>query len=288
MGPFMKIIFAPFKFILWVLWDFSGFRFFWEKIRPPLETTPHKRSPSTFFLWVLGVLFAYSILFSIVSQRFENRIHLIEERANTILLQVSISDSGIRKTALSRVSNAQNMLCPYKPDIFDPISIFRSVFGPSSSRHNATVQALKGVIETWKGQLDSVNLERADLRHAKLKGAKLSNANLKGVNLIGADLMNADLHGADLTGANLTNAVLRGADFSEALIEGANLQGVDLRVPDNIEVWKGTLFGRDPEWAKNSGVDLLCTTITLYGAELDPELEQQLMRDCPHILKKPK
>ena len=288
MGPFMKIIFAPFKFILWVLWDFSGFRFFWEKIRPPLETTPRKRSPSTFFLWVLGVLFAYSILFSIVSQRYENRIHLIEERANTILLQVSISDSGIRKTALSRVSNAQNMLSPYKPDIFDPISIFRSVFGPSSSRHNATVQELKGVIETWKGQLDSVNLERADLRHAKLKGAKLSNANLKGVNLIGADLMNADLRGADLTGANLTNAVLRGADFSEALIEGANLQGVDLRVPDNIEVWKGTLLGRDPEWVKNSGVDLLCTTITLYGAELDPELEQQLMRDCPHILKKPK
>ena len=284
----MKIIFAPFKFILWVLWDFSGFRFFWEKIRPPLETTPQKRSPSTFFLWVLGVLFAYSILFSIVSQRFENRIHLIEERANTILLQVSISDSGIRKTALSRVSNVQNMLCPYKPDIFDPISIFRSVFGPSSSRHDATVQALQGVIETWKSQLDSVDLERADLRHAKLKGATLSNANLKGVNLIGADLMNADLRGADLTGANLTNAVLRGADFSEALIEGANLQGVDLRVPDNIEVWKGTLFGPDPEWVKNSGADLLCTTMTLYGAELDPELEQQLMRDCPHILKKPK
>ena len=284
----MKIIFAPFRFVVWVLWDFSGFRFFWEEIRPPIETSQGRRPPSTFFLWVLGVLFAYSILFSIVTQRFENRIRLIEERANTILLQLSISDSGIRKTALSRVSDVQNMLYPYKPDIFNPISIFRSVFGLSSSKHNATVQALKGVIETWKGQLDSVNLERADLRYAKLKGAKLSNANLKGADLIGADLMNADLRGADLSGANLTNAVLRSADFRKALIEGANLQGVDLRVADNVEVWKGTLFGRDPEWVKHSGADLLCTTKTLYGAKLDPELEQQLMRDCPHILKKAK
>ena len=284
----MKIIFAPFRFIVWVLWDFSGFRFFWEKIRPPIETSQEKRPPSTFFLWILGVLFAHSILFSIVTQRFENRIRLIEERANTILLQLSISDSGIRKTALSRVSDVQNMLYPYKPDIFNPISIFRSVFGLSSSKHNATVQALKGVIETWKGQLDSVNLERADLRYAKLKGAKLSNANLKGADLIGADLMNADLRGADLSGANLTNAVLRGADFRKALIEGANLQGVDLRVADNVEVWKGTLFGRDPEWVKHSGADLLCTTKTLYRAKFDPELEQQLMRDCPHILKKAK
>jgi uncharacterized protein YjbI with pentapeptide repeats len=283
----MKIILAPFRFILWILWDFFGVRFFWEKIRPPIETSPGKRPPSTFFLWVLGILFAYSIWFSIVSQRFENRIRLIEERANTILLQLSISDSNIRKTALSRVSNVQNMLYPYKPDIFNPFSIFHSAFGPSSNKHYTTIQVLREALETWKGQLDSVNLEKADLRYAKLNGAKLSKANLKGVNLTGADLMNADLRGADLSGANLTNAVLRGSDFSETLIKAANLQGADLRVPDNIEVWKGTLFGRDPEWIKKSGADLLCTAKTLYGAKLDPELEQQLMTDCPQILEKP-
>jgi uncharacterized protein YjbI with pentapeptide repeats len=167
------------------------------------------------------------------------------------------------------------------------MSIFRSIFGAQSSRHNPTVETLKKVIVAWKSELDSVNLEKADLSHAKLKGAKLRNANLKAANLFGADLMNADLHRANLTGANLTNAVLRGTDFSEALIEGANLQGVDLRVPENIEVWKGTLFGRDPEWVIKSGADLLCTTKTLYGAMMDPELEQQLMKGCPYILKKP-
>ena len=287
MGPFMKIISAPFRFVIWVLWDFTGFRFLWEKIRPPIETDPEKRPPSTFFLWGLGVLFAYLILFSIESQRFETRVRRIEERANTILLHLSISDSNIQKTVLSRVSDVQNMLCPYPPDIYHPTSIFRSVFGISSRKHTPTVQALKGVIESWKGQLDSVDLERADLRDAKLIEAKLSHANLKGIDFFGADLTNADLYGADLSGADLTNAVLRGADFSEALIEGANLQGVDLRVPDNIEVWKASLFGRDPEWVKHSGADLLCTAKTLYGAKLDPELEQQLMKACPHILKKP-
>jgi uncharacterized protein YjbI with pentapeptide repeats len=149
---------------------------------------------------------------------------------------------------------------------------FRSAFWLSASKHTATVQVLKEVLETRKDQLDSVNLERAVLRDAKLNGAKLSNANLKG---------------ADLSGANLTNAVLRGAYFSKAPIEAANLRGVDLRVPDNIEVWKGTLFGRYPEWVKHSGADLLCTAKTLYSAKLDPELEQQLMTDCPHILKRP-
>lgn len=283
----MKTLFAPFRFILWVLWDFSGLRFFWEKIRPPVETSQKKRPPSTFLLWVLGVLFAYSILFSIVSERFENRIRLIKERENAILLQLSISDQGLQKTALSRVSDVQNMLCPYMPDIYNPISIFRSVFWLSPSKYDPTVHALKKTIESWKDKLDSVDLEGAVLRNAKLNGAKLSNANLKEADLVGADLMNADLRGADLSGANLTNALLRGADFSKAIIKGANLQGVDLKVPDNIEVWKGTLLGRDPEWVKHSGVDLLCTAKTLYGAKLDPAIEQQLKTDCPDILKLP-
>ena len=259
----------------------------WEKIRPPIEIAPEKRPPSTFFLWGLGVLFAYLILFGIASQRFETRVRRIEERANTILLQLAVSDSNIQKNVLSRIPDVQNMLCPYPPNIYHPASIFRSVFGISSRKHTPTVQAMKGVIESWKGRLNSVDLERADLRDAKLKAAKLSHANLKGVDFFGADLMNADLYGADLSGADLTNAVLRGADFREALVEGANLQGVDLRVPDNTEVWKMSLFGRDPEWIKHSGADLLCTAKTLHGAKLDPELEQQLMKACPHILKKP-
>ena len=284
----MKIILAPFRLIGWVLWDFSGLRFFWEKIRPPLEPTPDKRAPSTFFLWILGVLCAYAMLFSIVSQRFDNRIRLIEESANAIILQLSTADAAIRKTALSRVSQVQNMPYPYKPDIYDPLSIFRSVFGPSHIKYDSTVRTLKGVIESWKGQLDSINLEAADLRNAKLDGAKLSNANLKGADLFGADFTNADLRGAVLSGANLTNAILRGADLSRARIEMANLQGVDLRAPDNIEIWKGTLLGRDPEWVKHTGTDRLCTTKTLYGAKIDPELEQQLMTACPQILKKPR
>jgi uncharacterized protein YjbI with pentapeptide repeats len=283
----MKTLFAPLRFILWVFWDFSGLRFFWEKILPPIEISQRKRPPSTFILWVSGVLLAYLILFNIASQRFDNRIRLIKERQNAILLELSISDRSLQKSALSRVADVQNMLCPYRPEIHHPISVFRSVFWLSPDKHNPTVQALKKVIESWKGQLDSVDLEKAVLADANLNGAKLGDANLREADLAGADLMNADLRGADLSDANLTNAVLRGADFSKAIIEGANLQGVDLKVPDNIDVWKGTLLGRDPEWIKHSGADLLCTAKTLSGAKLDPEIEQQLKTDCPHILTPP-
>ena len=60
------------RFVLWLLWDFSGLRSIWEKIRPPSEEKIKSVSynkPPTFLLWVLGI---YSALFGIASQRYEN------------------------------------------------------------------------------------------------------------------------------------------------------------------------------------------------------------------------
>ena len=71
-------------------------------------------------------------------------------------------------------------------------------------------------------------------------------------------------------------------------IDGVILQGADLRIPEEKDIWKGTLFGRDPEWTKRSGVEQLCTVKTLYKAKLDPELVFQIKEKCPHLLEKPK
>jgi uncharacterized protein YjbI with pentapeptide repeats len=283
----LKLVKRLFHFIIWLVWDFSGVRFFWEKIRPPVEDSKPKRRPSTFILWAAGILLIYIALYGIVSQRYENRIMIIENRANSIFDQLSVPDTNVRKNALSSISTAQNMTCPYEPELLQPVSIFRSGFRSWNTPYHEIVELLKTALVNWKDQLDSVELKQADLRNAMLQQAKLNKANLTGADLSGANLMNADLRGTVLSGADLTNATLRGADLTGALIQDAILQGADLRIPEEKDTWKETLFGRDPEWAKRSGGDQLCTAKTLYEAKLDPELVLQIKEKCPSLLEKP-
>jgi hypothetical protein len=91
--------------------------------------------------------------------------------------------------------------------------------------------------------------EKADLNGAELIGAELREANLSGAKLIGADLRKADLIGACLEGADLYRA-----DLSEVL--GLN-------------------------------IEQLSTVETLYEAELDPELMEQVKDEYPHLLEEP-
>jgi hypothetical protein len=287
MGFITKVIKSPFYFIRWIIWDFSTLRFFWEKIRPPIEDSKKRRRPSTILLWIVGMIVAYVALFVLVSQRYENRLLIIENRANSILTQLSVPETNIRKNALSRISTVQNMTCPYEPVLFEPVSIYRSVQKFADTRYDDIVESLKQTVESWKDHLGSINLEEADLRNAKLDQAKLSKAILTGSELGGINLVNADLRGAVLSNVNLTDADLRGADLSGARIDGAILQGADLRIPEEKDIWKGALFGRDPEWTKRSGVEQLCTVKTLYKAKLDPELVFQIKETCPHLLEKP-
>ena len=287
MGFILKMITSPFHFIIWIIWDFSTLRFFWEKIRPPIEDSKKRRRPSTILIWIAGIIVTYIALFVLVSQRYENRLLIIENRANSILTQLLVPEANIRKNALSRISNVQNMTRPYEPALFEPVSIYRSVQKFADTRYDDIVELLKQTVESWKDHLDSVNLNEAILQNAKLHQAKLSKANLTGSELSGINLVNADLRDAVLSNANLTDANLRGADLSGARIDGAIFQGADLRIPEEKDIWKGALFGRDPEWTKRSGVEQLCTVKTLYKAKLDPELVFQIKEKCPHLLEKP-
>jgi len=116
------------------------------------------------------------------------------------------------------------------------------------------------IANLWEANLESVNMERADLRgtdllEASLRGAMLLAANLRGANLERAELERANLRGAFLVGTNL---------------RGANLTGADLR------------------GAKYLTVKQLCKVKTLYQAKLDPTLMEQMTKDYPHLLEKPK
>ena len=129
-------------------------------------------------------------------------------------------------------------------------------------------------VEVWNAWRDdnpgilpalwAADLEAANLRGANLNRADLEEANLSGANLREANLMEAKLRGADLRGANLG-----GADFDRTDLKRADLEGTNLR---------GAIYLR---------AEQLCEAKTLYQAELDPFLEQEVKEKYPRLFEKP-
>lgn len=113
--------------------------------------------------------------------------------------------------------------------------------------------------EVFANEADDVRLIYAG---DKTDDKDFSKTELKGANLAGANLTMADLTGATLIETNLAWADLAEVNFTEAKLERANLAG-----------------------AKNLTVDQLSKAKTLYQAELDPELEEELRsKGYSHLL----
>ena len=228
-------------FIKWFLWDFIPIRFIlsksWKKIRPPIDPKTGVRPPATFLIWVSGIFTVYIALYGITSQRYEARIDVIENRANSVFAQLSIKE--IRKETLNRIVSIQRMKCPRKPELFEPFTIIESLF-LESSKYQGIVELMKETIEIWKIHLAEVDLENAYFRKANLSKANLAGANLSKADLSEADLSEANLKGADLSGANLRGANLRKADLCEAEFWEAKLEKAYLRTA----ILNNTNFGR--------------------------------------------
>ncbi len=225
------------KPLKWIF-HYSGLEFIYRKFKP-LE----KSQLPTGVIWLIGIYVAF---FGVASQRYENRVDKIENRANSIFTQLA---TPAYKKALGRISRVQNMPCPYRPKILRPVSIFRSLF-LKDTEYTEMVDLLRETIENWKDSLDGVklngaNLEKANLEGANLKGAKLGRANLERAYLWKANLEGAALWKANLNAATLQEANLKGANLDRANLRGANLRGANLEEPT---LWKPTL--REPTFGK--------------------------------------
>ncbi|ETR68990.1 MAG: hypothetical protein OMM_09978 [Candidatus Magnetoglobus multicellularis str. Araruama] len=140
-----------------------------KTIRPPINPETGNRPPSTFLIWVSGVISIYVALFSIASQRYENRANVIENRANAVFAQLGIKD--IRAETLSRISTIQNMSCPTKPIIFEPITVFKSLLS-REEKYRDIVELMRDTLIIWKETLENVNLSNAYLPNSNLQDAK--------------------------------------------------------------------------------------------------------------------
>ena len=288
-----------YNFLKWLVWDFSCLRFIWSKILPPTSESECRRRPATFLLWVVGI---YIACFGVASQKYENRIDVIESRTNTIFTQLA---GPAFKQALSRISTVQRMLCPQAPKLLYPPSVFHSLIG-SHQEYSEIVLLLKETVENWKESLEAV-----DLSHANLEGAQLYNANLREALLMGTNLKNANFYNADLRNANLENADLRNVNFENAdlryaIIVGADLEGAYLRNSNLINInafppqerekrnkdrgraYKkyGTYFP-PIDYLPGDLVDQLLKVENLYQAKLNPETHRRLFKLKPKLFENP-
>ena len=122
--------------------------------------------------------------------------------------------------------------------------------------------------------LESARLRKANLQAADIRGANLKNADLRGANLKEADLREANLTHADLVGAQLQKAELGLARMTDADLNDVNLHGADLRCADLAGV-------------KNLSLETLANVNSLYRANLDGVLRDQIEGKWPHLLKRP-
>jgi uncharacterized protein YjbI with pentapeptide repeats len=261
---------------VWIIWEFSGLRFICEKIIPPkLE----KRKAPTFFIWLVGL---YIALFGIASQRYENRIDVIENRANAIFAQISYPNS--RKATISRIPRVQNMSCPLKPELLHPASVFTSLF-KDGHKYEPIVELLAELVEDWKQELDNT-----DLRYAHLEKTNLDNARLRRTILIGANLSYASLNRADLAGAYLVQTKLKGASLIEANLSGVS-RGDLAEYPAIAKIFPGMgsiipSFKELQTFSYPKDVaDQLLEARTLYRAEIDKPVKDVIQAQSPKLLQ---
>ena len=114
--------------------------------------------------------------------------------------------------------------------------------------------------------MNQTNLENSNLNQASLRCAYASGANFRHAYLIKADLENAfliksDFRNAFLMEANLRNCYLTGANF------------------DNASLYKADLRG-----AKGITAEQLMKAKTLYLAQIDPEILEQIRSRVPELV----
>ena len=90
--------------------------------------------------------------YGIASQRYENRVDLIEGRANSILAELSIAN---KRGVLSRISGVQNLPCPRRPHIWRPQTVIGSLFC-ADTLYIEVVDRMKQVVEHHKSELSGV------------------------------------------------------------------------------------------------------------------------------------
>lgn len=135
--------------------------------------------------------------------------------------------------------------------------------------------------------LNSANVSNCSLIEINFENTRLNqtifeNSNLNGANLKGAYASGANFEDAYLIKTNLENAFLIKSSFKNAFLMESNLSNSYLMGTDfeNASLYKADLRG-----AKGLTAEQLSKAKTLYLAEVDPELKEELMKVAPQLIE---
>lgn len=160
-----------------------------------------------------------------------------------------------------------------------------------------------------RADLKEINLSGAELFSAKLAGANCERANFRGANLEDAHLEGARLEDADFGYARLQDTHLedvnaQNADFSHANLCLSEIQRAKFNWARLIDTYfaHSNLQGADFGYANVSGADFresdlrnvqnltieqISKTKTLYNAQMDPGILEQVIKKFPKLLENP-
>jgi uncharacterized protein YjbI with pentapeptide repeats len=273
-----------FKFIVWVLYDFSGIHFIIEKLFPH-KNDEVTRPASNLFIWIVGI---YTALWSMCLQSYDTNI----STAYNILNNNSINKNKDYRILIS----AQYTNCPENsPEFLEILNTLTYFF--KKQRNETITDIVKTKIVDSKNDLSEANLTEVDLSEANLSNADLYNTDLSEADLSWAYLTNAHLswaylYRADLSEADLSWAYLTNADLTEARLYRAYLTNADLT---NADLTNADLTGANLSEAYLYGANLSETylsenqieqTKTFYEAILNSKQIKQIKKLCPWKLKK--
>ena len=160
--------------------------------------------------------------------------------------------------------------------------------------------------EIYEINLVNSHLSKTNLNYVKLKDSNLNSADLSNSFLIETDLSNTrlnqtNLENANLNQANMEGAYASGANFKDAYLIKANLQGAfliktcfinsflmeaDLRGSylTGADFENASLYKADLRDAKGLTIDQLKKAKTLYLAQFDEDILEQLKAQMPELV----
>lgn len=206
--------------------------------------------------WLLKFLFkimgAYLTLFVLTFTRYEVSVFMLYSKVNNLVM---IAEGQNSKMALERIPSLQSEKVPFEPRIYNPISIFKSLFPRWDHEDYDIYRELRFIILSKKQNLENLKLNGIRLEgRGKIKvDHHFSDSHLKNVSLIGSHLSHnifsdsifetvdlwaaqlknndfafAKFYNSDLTNANLSNSNLCGVIFTNSNLSCANFQETNL------------------------------------------------------------
>jgi hypothetical protein len=223
------------KDTLWLIWDLSGFRFIWNKIRP--EKDVGRAAPSSFLFWIITI---YLGLYSIASSKYESSVASYDQGISTIYIELSIPE--LKQLGINKIAALQKTRFYSKPSIVDPIDTLKTVFFKSEIDPKRQGQ-LKTILKHYKKELNNSYFDSIDFSYFDgLSKSNFSNSNLNNAKFVDSNLIGSNFSNAKLTNANFAGAQLSFAKFQDANMKNANFvgsTGIDFDTFQNVYSLKG-------------------------------------------------